>query len=465
MLTDDAPLSLLDSYNEDQCQLADPEFFIYIDLPTSHSTVRRMQPSDITNDPTRRSWVESANRAGTDFPLQNLPYGRFRTMPDSSWKIGVAIGDNVLDLQAARLIDHADMAALLSLGREQRRALRLAISLGLAVGSPDQHRFEQALLPLSSVELGLPCEIGDYTDFYIGIHHATAVGKLFRPDNPLLPNYKWVPIGYHGRASTINRSGTTFKRPCGQVKALDSAAPVLQPTARLDFELELGVIIGQGNAQGNPINIDAADEHVFGLTLFNDWSARDLQAWEYQPLGPFLSKNFASTISPWIVSLEALEPFRKEFNRPEADPQPLPYLSSAANRLRGAFDVQLEVLIQTPAMRAAGLPFERLTCSSFNEAAYWTVAQMVAHHTVNGCALCPGDLLGTGTLSGPRAEQAGSMLELTEGGKRPITLSNGETRTAIGDGDAIAIRGWCEAPGAVRIGFGECIATVAQASA
>lgn len=420
-----------------------------------------MHALDQTNDPQLRSWVTSANQAGTDFPIQNLPYGRFRTAATEAWRMGVAIGDQVLDLRAAGLIDHADMAHLLALSPEQRLALRVAISQALREHKPvNQAQVQQALLPLASVELGLPCEVGDYTDFYVGIHHATAVGKLFRPDNPLLPNYKWVPIGYHGRCSTLNPSGTAFHRPCGQVKAVDADVPVLQPSARLDYELELGIVIGQGNSQGQAIAIDNADAHVFGLTLFNDWSARDLQAWEYQPLGPLLSKNFASTLSPWVVSLEALAPFRRAFTRPEGDPAPLPYLSSANNSAHGAFDVHLEVRIQTEAMRQAGLPFETLSTSNFTDAAYWTVAQMVTHHTVNGCALRPGDLFGSGTLSGPKPEQAGSLLELTEGGKKPITLSNGETRTFLQDGDSIALKGWCEKPGAVRIGFGECIATV-----
>jgi fumarylacetoacetase len=413
-----------------------------------------------TLDPALRSWVASAQTPGGDFPIQNLPFGRFRTPDNAPWRIGVAIGDQVLDLQAAGVLDHADMARVLALSKGERLALRCTLSKGLAAGSPQASAWALALHPQSSVELGLPCEVGDYTDFYVGIHHATAVGKLFRPDNPLLPNYAWVPIGYHGRASTLNVSGQSFRRPHGQVKAPDAAAPVLQASARLDYELELGIVLGQGNAQGAPIAIEQAEDHVFGLTLFNDWSARDIQAWEYQPLGPFLSKSFASTLSPWIVTLEALTPFRRPFKRAADQPQPLPYLSSAHNSRAGALDVHLEVLIQTQAMRDAGLPFERVSTSNFADAAYWSVAQMVAHHTVNGCALRPGDLFGSGTLSGPRPEQAGCLLELTVGGKQPITLSNGEKRTFLQDGDRIAFRGHCEAPGAVRIGFGECVGTV-----
>ena len=425
-----------------------------------------METCNATLNPSLRSWVTTANLSGSDFPIQNLPFGRFRTISTEPWRIGVAIGDMVLDLKAAELINHYDMNQLLAMKKEDRVALRIAISNGLKEdASVNRSAFEQSLFKQSSVEIGMPCEVGDYTDFYVGIHHATAVGKLFRPDNPLLPNYKWVPIGYHGRSSTLNVSGTSFPRPCGQIKVADTDAPIFQPSARLDFELEIGVVIGQGNKQGQPIAIEKAEDHVFGLTLFNDWSARDIQAWEYQPLGPFLSKNFASTLSPWIVTMEALSPFRQEFKRPDGEPQPLAYLSSEVNSLQGAFDVKLEVLIQTEAMRKAGLPFERLTYSNFNEAAYWTVAQMVTHHTINGCSLRSGDLFGTGTLSGPKPEQAGSLLELTQGGKKAITLSNGEKRIFLQDGDSIALKGWCEKSGAVRIGFGECIATVIPAKA
>ena len=417
------------------------------------------------NDPALRSWVASANAAGCDFPIQNLPFGRFRRAADTEWRIGVAIGDQVLDLRAAGLIGHASMPRLMQLAPAARRALRDAISQGLADGSAQRAAFEAALSPLSQVTLGVPCDIGDYTDFYVGVHHATAIGKQFRPDQPLLPNYKWVPIGYHGRASTIQTSGHDFRRPRGQVKAADAAAPVLAPSARLDFELELGIFIGRPNAQGEPVAMAQAEDHVFGITLFNDWSARDLQAWEYQPLGPFLSKNFASTTSPWLVTLEALAPFRRPFARAEGEPQPLPYLDSAANRAQGAIDIELEVWLQTAAMREASHAGDRISRSNFADAAYWTIAQLVAHHTVNGCSLASGDLLGSGTLSGPRPEQAGSLLELSVGGKQPITLSNGEQRSFLQDGDAIILRGFCQRPGTARIGFGECRAMVLPAVA
>ncbi len=408
-----------------------------------------------THDPGLRSWVASAQAPEGDFPIQNLPFGRFRVEPSEPWRIGVAIGDQVLDLQAAGLLDHADMARLLALPAAQRSALRLAISRGLREGSSEQAAWTPCLHGQSRVELGLPCEVGDYTDFYIGIHHAMAVGRLLRPDNPLLPNYKWVPIGYHGRSSTLIPSGTPFVRPRGQIRAGEDA-PVLLPTARLDFELEMGLVIGPGNPMGEPVDIEAALDHVFGLTLLNDWSARDVQGWEYQPLGPFLAKNFATTVSPWIVTLEALAPYRRPFSRPEGDPQPLPYLQSRQNNEAGAFHVDLEVWLQTPAMRAAGVVGQCISRSNFADAAYWTVAQLVAHHTVNGCALRPGDLLGTGTLSGPRPEQAGSLLELTQGGKQPLMLDNGERRSFLLDGDQITLKAACAKPGAARIGWGAC---------
>ncbi len=416
---------------------------------------------DATHAPSLRSWVASANDPASDFPIQNLPFGRFRPAGDSAWRLGVAIGDQVLDLRAAGLVDHADMHRLMQATPAEHRALRQALSAGLREGSEQRPAFEAALHAQSAVELGLPCEVGDYTDFYVGIHHATEVGRQFRPENPLLPNYKWVPIGYHGRASTLLPSGSAFQRPLGQVKSAEAARPELAPTARMDLELELGIFIGRPNAIGRPVRMQDAEAHVFGITLFNDWSARDIQGWEYQPLGPFLSKNFASTVSPWIVTLEALAPFRQPFRRPEGDPAPLPYLNSAENRERGAIDIRMEVLLQTARMAQAGHPGDVISRSNFSEAAYWTVAQLVAHHTVNGCALRAGDLFGSGTLSGPdRLTQSGSLLELTTGGKNPITLSNGERRGFLEDGDTIVLRASCERDGARRIGFGECRGTV-----
>ncbi len=417
---------------------------------------------DATHAPDMQSWVESANALDTDFPIQNLPFGRFRHNELEPWQIGVAIGDRVLDLHATGLIDHNDMHRLMAAPVAQRRALRLAIWEGLREGSALQKVWADALLRQTEVELGLPCEVGDYTDFYTGIHHATTVGKLFRPDNPLLPNYKWVPIGYHGRASSIGASGQQFHRPMGQTLKPGATVPDFGPSARIDYELELGAWVGMGNALGAPVSIADAEEHVFGLTLLNDWSARDVQAWEYQPLGPFLAKNFATTVSPWLVTMEALAPFRFPFVRDAADPQPLPYLDGEVNRTQGALNVQLEVWLQTPAMRAAGDAGVRLSQSNMRDA-YWTLAQLVAHHTVNGCNLRAGDLLGTGTLSGPAPEQGGSLLELTQGGKQPIALPNGEVRTFLQDGDTVILRGACEAAGARRIGFGDCRGTLLAA--
>jgi fumarylacetoacetase len=417
---------------------------------------------DDTHNPLLQSWVASANAPDTDFPIQNLPFGRFRLDDDPDWRIGVAIGDQVLDLRAARLIDSSDINRLMRLLPETRRLLRQAISNGLRAGSAQQATFEAALHAQSAVELGLPCVIGDYTDFYTSVHHATTIGKQLRPENPLLPNYKWVPIGYHGRASSILASGHDFHRPQGQTKAADQEAPTFGPSRRLDYELELAMLIARPNALGEPIAMMDAEDHVFGLALFNDWSARDIQAWEYQPLGPFLSKNFASTLSPWVVTLDALAPFRAPFQRPAGDPQPLAYLDSAANRAQGAIDIELEVWLQTAQMRAAGHAGDKLSQSNYRDA-YWSVAQLVAHHTVNGCNLRAGDLFGSGTLSGPKPEQGGSLMELGGGGKKPFTLSSGETRAWLEDGDSVILRGYCRREGFRRIGFGECRGTVLAA--
>ena len=433
---------------------------------------------DATHDPALRSWVASANDAATDFPIQNLPYGRFRRAgTQADWRIGIAIGDQVLDLRAAlaqcewnteaetalRALAGGDLRQLMRMGPDPRRMLRAALSQALGEGSSQRGKLADCLLPQADVEMGLPCEIGDYTDFYTGIHHATAVGKLFRPDNPLLPNYDWVPIGYHGRSSSIVPSGHAIRRPLGQTRSAAAATPTFGPSQRLDYEVELGFLAGQGNALGDPIQIGEAEDHLFGVTLFNDWSARDIQSWEYQPLGPFLSKNFASTISPWVVTLEALAPFRAPLQRPEGHPDPLPYLDSPATRAHGAFDIRLEAWLQTAAMRNAGEAAVRLSSSSAAEAAFWTAAQLVTHHTSGGCNLQPGDLLGSGTLSGPRPDQAGSLLELTRGGNEAIRLPNGEDRIFLRDGDTMTLRGYCERPGARRIGLGECTGTVTVA--
>ena len=434
-----------------------------------------------THDINLRSWVASANNAETDFPIQNLPFGMFRRQgSNQAFRIGIAIGDQILDLAAAHAV-HAfagytelqgghftaavngqHLNGLMALGAPVWSALRLALSRVLREGSSQQGTLQACLLAQSAAEFALPAHIGDYTDFYTSVHHATAVGKLFRPDNPLLPNYKWIPIGYHGRASSIGVSGQQFHRPIAQTKPPTSETPVFGPAKRMDYELEVGIFIGPGNALGDVINMEQAEAHVFGLCLLNDWSARDVQAWEYQPLGPFLAKNFASTISPWVVTLEALAPYRLAWTRDAADPQPLAYLDSPALRDHAAFDIELEVLLQTEKMRAEGTPPQRLSLSNFRHS-YWTVSQLVTHHTVNGCNLNPGDLLGSGTQSGPAPEEAGSLLELTEGGKKSIALSNGEQRVFMEDGDTIIMRGWAQKEGVARVGFGEVVGTLLPA--
>ena len=414
---------------------------------------------DHTHDPAATSWVASANDPATDFPIQNLPFGRFRCDGQNEWRMGVAIGDQVLDGQRAGIVQGNDMNQFMALGPAASRAVRFALFDGLSLGASQRDTWQSYLLPQSAVTMGLPCHIGDYTDFYTSLHHATTVGRQFRPENPLLPNYKWVPIGYHGRASSIGVSGQSFHRPIGQTRTAEAEKPDVGPCRRLDFELELGAFIAAPNPLGQPVPIAQAEGRVFGLALFNDWSARDIQAWEYQPLGPFLSKNFASTLSPWIVTMDALRPFRSPFTRPQGDPEPLPYLDCSANRATGAIDIHLEAWLQTQKMRKTGHAGERLMQSNFNDA-YWTVAQLVAHHTVNGCNLQSGDLFGSGTMSGPQPGQGGSLLELSQGGKRAFQLANGETRTWLEDGDCVTLRGFCQRDGFRRIGFGECTGTV-----
>ncbi len=426
-----------------------------------------------THDAALRSWVASANAEGTDFPIQNLPFGVFRRRgTQEAFRIGVAIGDQILDMKAAvkagvflsaaaEATTGDSLNAFMALGQPAWSALRLDLSRALRVGAAEE-KLKACLLAQADAEYAVPARIGDYTDFYVGVHHATAIGKLFRPDNPLMPNYKWVPIGYHGRSSSVVVSGTPIRRPVGQTKG-DADKPDLGPSQKLDYELELGFFVGPGNELGEAISIDNAEAHLFGAVLFNDWSARDIQPWEYQPLGPFLSKNFGSTLSPWVVTMEALAPFRAPFARPASDPQPLPYLESPSNRATGALDIHLEAWLQTTAMRVAHAKPVRLSTGNVREAAYWTPSQLVTHHSVGGCNLRPGDLFGSGTLSGPGPGQSGSLVEMTQGGAKPIVLPNGETRTFLADGDALTLRGWCERPGAKRIGFGECIGVIAPA--
>ncbi|MCC2650002.1 MAG: fahA [Microvirga sp.] len=434
-----------------------------------------MAQLDHTHDSKLESWVASAN-GHPDFPIQNLPLGIF-SRDSGSPRGGVAIGDRILDLpaalavglftgeaaQAAEAASGSVLNPFLALGAGARQALRERLSELLKTGSPDQGRVEPCLQPASDCTLHLPVHIGDYTDFYVGIHHANNVGKQFRPDNPLLPNYKYVPIGYHGRASSIRPSGVPVRRPRGQAKPPDAAEPGFGPSRRLDYELELGVWVGPGNELGEPIGIAKAPEHVGGFCLLNDWSARDIQAWEYQPLGPFLSKNFASTVSAWIVTPEALAPFRiAQPGRPEGDPAPLPYLTDEADQREGALDLELEVLLLTPGLREKRLPPHRLAVSNARHM-YWTVAQMVTHHTSNGCNLQPGDLLGTGTISGPDQTSCGSILEATLGGKSPVVIASGEERRFLEDGDEVILRARGRRDGFAPVGFGECRAVILPA--
>jgi len=415
-----------------------------------------------------RSWVESANISQSDFPLENLPFGVFRR---SSGFVcpSVAIGDQILDLHAtvanglldtldpeiSRCCESSSLNALMALGREAVSALRPRL-MDLLSNRTARNRVEPALIPQSAVEMLLPARIGDYTDFYASVYHATNVGRLFRPDNPLLPNYKYVPIGYHGRASSIVVNGADIQRPCGQTKAADAEAPSFGPSRSLDYELEVGFFAGRGNAQGEAIRIGDAESHIFGLCIVNDWSARDIQTWEYQPLGPFLAKNFATTISPWVVTMEALEPFRAPaFVRAADDPEPLPYLNAAGDRARGGIDLKLEVWLRTARMRAENASPVRLSQGNLRDL-YWTLAQMLTHHTSNGCNLEPGDLLASGTVSGAAQDSLGCLLEITRRGAEPLHLPNGEMRRFLEDGDEVILRGYCEREGHARIGFGTC---------
>ncbi|HUP45814.1 MAG TPA: fumarylacetoacetase [Thermoanaerobaculia bacterium] len=411
-----------------------------------------------------KSFVDSAN-GHADFPLQNLPFGVYRA---GEGRIGVAIGDQILNLAAcheAGLISEwactrGTLNELMSRGRDAARRLRARLTELLAEDSPDREAVTKHLVAQRDVEMLVPCTIGDYTDFYASIHHATNVGSMFRPDNPLLPNYKWLPVGYHGRASSIVASGTPVQRPQGQTQPDPSSPPRFGASERLDYEMEVGVLIGRGNELGDPVHIHEAEQSVFGLCLVNDWSARDIQTWEYQPLGPFLAKSFATSVSPWVVTLDALEPFRVPPKaRPEGDPNPLPYLALDEDR---ALDLTLEVSIRSQRMREENIDPSRISLGNLRDM-YWTIAQLIAHHTSNGCNLRPGDLLASGTVSGAEKESRGCLLERTWRGTEPLELPTGETRTFLSDGDEVILRGWCEREGAVRIGFGECRGVVAAA--
>ena len=431
-----------------------------------------------THDPELRSWVESANDGLTDFPIQNLPFGVF-SRRGSARSVGVAIGGMVLDLFACAetglLTDSRALVAagapslnsLMALDAAELSRFRSEVSQLLsdksALGERGRQHSARILIPAIDATMHLPAEIGDYTDFYASVHHATNVGSMFRPDNPLLPNYKYVPIGYHGRASSIVVSGTDVRRPHGQTKPADAAEPSFAPTKMLDYESELGFYVGRGNTMGESISIDEAPHHIFGFTLVNDWSARDIQAWEYQPLGPFLAKNFATTVSPWIVTAEAVEPYRVAASaRPEGDPAPLDYLKSDTDQSRGGLAATLEVYLSSEKMRGDHSPPVLLSSAPF-EGMYWTIAQMLAHHASNGCNLRPGDLLASGTVSGENEYSRGCLLELTWRGAKPITLPTGEERKFLMDGDEVIMKGYLEVPGRPRIGFGDCRGTILSA--
>ncbi len=437
-----------------------------------------------THDPAASSWLPAANIPGCDFPVQNLPFAVFRRAgSDERFRGGIAIGDQVLDLaalanssglsgaarDAAQLCARDTLNDFLAAGPPTWQTLRHAVfALLERDATPDMVSITRGcLVPMDAVEYTLPNRIGDYTDFYTSLDHARNVGVMIQPDDPVSPNFRWMPIAYHGRASSIGVSGQQFQRPMGQAMPPGASAPAYGACARLDYELELGVHIGVGNRQGQPIPLDQAEQHIFGICMLNDWSARDIQFWEMNPLGPFLGKNFATTISPWIVTMEALLPYRQAWSRADGEPQPLAYLEAASNRQLGALDIALEVALQTAQRQGNGDPPARLSRTSFRHQ-YWTVAQMVTHHTMGGCNLQPGDLLGSGTISGPSPDQAGAIIELAKGGTAPITLAGGsgptEQRRFLEDGDSVIFRGWCEADGAARIGFGECRGTVLPAA-
>jgi fumarylacetoacetase len=427
-----------------------------------------------THNPARRSFVDSANAPGGDFPIQNLPFGVFRPAPEKPPRVGVAIGDQIVDVAAAGVLFDGAAAEtakacaaphlnpLMSCGPQAWSALRLALSRALSTERGNQD-ISKHFTPMMRSEILLPVAIPNFTDFFASVFHATNAGRMFRPDNPLMPNYKYVPVAYHSRASSVCVSGTPFKRPRGQRKPANETVPSYGPARNLDFELELGFYVGMPNELGEPIPVGTAAEHIFGFCLLNDWSARDVQAWEYQPLGPFLAKNFATTVSPWVVTAEALAPFRTSaYQRPAGDPAPLPYLDDAEDSAHGGLDMMLEAYMSTAAMRSAGTAPLRVTQTSAAWL-YWTVAQMVAHHTSNGCNLAVGDLIGSGTASGPDKANLGCLLELTLRGSEPLTMPSGEKRGFIEDGDEIIFRGFCTKPGYPRIGLGECRAVVLPA--
>jgi fumarylacetoacetase len=428
-----------------------------------------------THDTTLKSWVKSANNE-SEFPIQNLPFGIFRRKNTTEqYRAGVAIGECVVDMQAlykknilsgnaktgCKALTETTLNSFMSMGNKVATEFRSALSTILKEDSTHQSIVTDCLISQDEIEMHIPFKIGDYTDFYTSIHHATSVGKLFRPDQPLLPNYKWIPIAYHGRASTIGLSDGYVTRPIGQIKSIENSPPVVGHTQKLDYEVELGIIVGKHSQHTIPVPLKQAQEHIFGVCLLNDWSARDIQAWEYQPLGPFLSKNFMSSISPWVVTLEALAPYSTSMPNSTKNTKTLSYLHSEENAQHGAFDIKLEAYIRTEKMRKNNQTAYKLSQTSFKHA-YWSMAQMLAHHTLSGCNMNSGDLLGSGTQSGPTPEEAGSLLELSEGGKHPIQLPNEENRTFLLDGDELEIRGFCQNNQGPKIGLGSVTAIVSS---
>jgi len=436
-----------------------------------------MNTLDHTHDPAARSWLAAANAPGGDFPIQNLPFAVLRRRgSDEAFRGAVAIGDQALDLAAlagAKLLTGAagealtlaaqpTLNAFMAAGPEAWRTLRHGLFALLREGAAQEAAVRSGLLPLAAVEYTLPARVGDYTDFYTSLDHARNAIRIILPDAEVTPNFRWLPQAYHGRVSTLGVSGQRFHRPRGQLKPPDAAAPVFAPCTAMDYECELALWIGPGNAAGQPIPIARAERHLFGIGLLNDWSARDIQMWEMAPLGPFHAENFATTVSPWIVTLDALAPYRLPWTRAAGEPQPLPYLDDPAVRGQGAFDIRLEVWLESEAARLQGRAPARLSATSFRHQ-YWSAAQMIAHHAAGGCSLQPGDLLGSGTISGPGPGEAGALLELAHGGRQPVDVGGGEQRGFLHDGDSIILRGWCDKSGAARIGFGECRGTVLPA--
>ena len=433
---------------------------------------------DPTHDPAARSWLPAANAPGGDFSVQNLPFAVLRRRDrDEAFRGAVAIGDQALDLaalaatrllqgraaEALALAAQPTLNAFMAAGPQAWRALRHALFALLAEGASEPNAVRACLLPLAEVEYALPARIGDYTDFCTSLDHARNCMRIMMPGADVTPNFRWLPQAYHGRVSTLGVSGQQFRRPRGQFVPRGAQTPVFAPSAAMDYELELGLWVGPGNAAGQPIPIAEAEQHLFGVCLLNDWSARDIQMWEMPPLGPFHAKNFATTVSPWIVTLDALAPYRTAWTRPAADPQPLPYLEPGAQRASAALDIQLEVLLHSEQARQQGRSPARLMGTRFRHQ-YWSAAQMITHHTAGGCALQAGDLIGTGTISGPGPGEAGALIELTHGGQKPVDIGGGEQRGFLHDGDTVILRGWCEKPGAARIGFGECRGTLLAAT-